>query len=283
MRLEQYIKEDSNYENEGRSVSLDLPKASAVFHKSCKEAYENPHRIVRGVSSAQRSDFLFVEPKKFTRVSRNTFNFYTLLMDNSPKWKEYPKRSQSIICSSYDNYNGDFHYSMSFGRTFIVFPFNGANIGVCSSTDIWGSFAKSGLGELADINYCIEGLARSVGLQKSLRQAETNYDKLMKLLRDIDEKRFDIDEKRFDIDINNEKLKNWNIFVKKGYLEDKDLTLMDIIEKLLDPNVNGFKHQKISQFNPASTEDVEVWTDAPSLLINANRYERLIKELINYR
>ena len=44
-------------------------------------------------------NFLLTDPKNYTRKTHDTFNYYTLILDNAPDWKDFPKRSKSLICS----------------------------------------------------------------------------------------------------------------------------------------------------------------------------------------
>jgi hypothetical protein len=67
------------------------------------------------------------------RSSQNSSNWYTLILDNHPKFKDFPKRSKSLICATKykiaDNYGG--------GNVIAVIPFNSAKIGWINAPDIW--------------------------------------------------------------------------------------------------------------------------------------------------
>ena len=75
-----------------------------------------------------------IDTNKFNRRSANTVNYYTLWLDNSAKWKEYPKRSKSLICAN------ALHVAESFGDTHWVIPKDINLVGECSSDDFWNSF-----------------------------------------------------------------------------------------------------------------------------------------------
>lgn len=71
-----------------------------------------------------------------TRRSKNTRNFYTLLIDNSPAFKVWPKRSKSFIVST--SRTMAMNYMMGpAGITFLVLPINGTKIAVVNDFDIW--------------------------------------------------------------------------------------------------------------------------------------------------
>jgi hypothetical protein len=100
---------------------------------------ENKPVIYRGNRKFSATESYIVSPSKYTRVSKNTKNYYTLILDNLPSWKSYPKRSKSIICSM--SYGNASQYSN--GQPHIVFPITDAKIGMCPNEDIWDSFKKS--------------------------------------------------------------------------------------------------------------------------------------------
>jgi hypothetical protein len=74
------------------------------------------------------------------RKSANTKNYFTLLFDNSPYLGEFPKRSESIICTS------DYEQAESYAvhKPHRVIPFDGAKIAICPKSDIWISFPDVG-------------------------------------------------------------------------------------------------------------------------------------------
>ena len=98
MRLKNYLVEQA-----GRTKNLSLDEAVVIVKKNCMKAYNayknESSQIFRGIDESSYSCG-YIDPKKGVRRSANTTNHYTLIMDNSSKWTKYPKRSQSIICSS---------------------------------------------------------------------------------------------------------------------------------------------------------------------------------------
>ena len=98
---------------------------------------QNNIGIWKGFDRMVCNDVIFTDPTASARKSKNTSNYYTLLLDNLPLWQAYPKRSRSLICSSSENVAQK--YSM-FSTPYLILPFNGAKIGVCPKSDIWASF-----------------------------------------------------------------------------------------------------------------------------------------------
>jgi len=140
MRLKQYI-------TESRSKSMRMDDAINAIKTHCKQSvkkYKQGIRIYRGIDVYEQ--FLFVDPLKYERVSANTSNYYTVINDNSPYWKKYPKRSRSIICGS------DWDISTVYGTVYHVFPYDNAKIGICSQSDYWDSFPKVRYYNMSDMS-----------------------------------------------------------------------------------------------------------------------------------
>lgn len=129
MRLEKFITL-----NEGRSKGIDTDKGIEIISKRCTDAYNEAIKgnlIFRGVTGKRA--VMEIDPKKSEeRQSRNTFNYYTLFMDNEGTFSKYPKRSESIICST------DTGKAMVYGpNLYVVFPVDGSRIGVVNRGDIF--------------------------------------------------------------------------------------------------------------------------------------------------
>ena len=123
MRLVEYM-----FEKRGNDITRE--QAIELVSNEHKDAFNAQVAIYRGVHGY--GDYAFIDPSKSNRprVSANTGNHYTLIMDNSSSWKSYPKRSKSLICST------DEGYAIDFGKTYRVYPINGGKIGVCPYRDI---------------------------------------------------------------------------------------------------------------------------------------------------
>jgi len=153
MRLQQYI-------NERRSKDVNSVNAMKTIASKCGKAYlaatTKRSVIYRGVTGKHPT--MEIDPKKGKeRRSANTLNFYTLWMDNYGTFKDYPKRGQSIICST------DYMKAVSYGKNqYIVLPQDGSKIGVVKSEDIFslGDYTPmdNDLGQISwGIYYLIKG------------------------------------------------------------------------------------------------------------------------------
>jgi len=196
------------------------------------------------------SNYGFVQPSKFTResafASRNT---YTVLLDNLPSWKDYPKRSKSIIMTT------DLNEALSRGGSYAVFPVDNANIGICPSYDIWFSFP------LLAKRFHLEGLDDFIRF-------------MYKINMYIGKSKYDIDKwedlkKLLSIVPNADNINHWGFNNKE--------TLYDQIIPYLDPKKNGFKI--ISTNKMIKSKNRECWTDANCYLLSSFDLMHFIKEV----
>ena len=105
---------------------LNLDDAVSFCLNNCKEFIDDPKIITRNMDTNEK----FFSSKPVERFSRDNINNYTLMMDNSKKWSEFPKRSKAFICSSH------------FFSKFYVIPVDASKWGICSKDDIFYSFKK---------------------------------------------------------------------------------------------------------------------------------------------
>ena len=95
MRLKQHI----NERHSGKELSI--VDAITSIKKECKSAWKSFQKgkyLYRGASGSTTGAVYYTG--RSGRVSANSLNYYTLLIDNDPRWKPYPKRSESFIFST---------------------------------------------------------------------------------------------------------------------------------------------------------------------------------------
>lgn len=127
MRFKEFLAES------GRKREIDHSEAEAMLEEHCKDAMKLFHRpLWRGMTSGEDC-YVLHGGAGTPRKSKNTRNYYTVIMDEFLPRLGYPKRSQSIICANEENR----HYAASFGTLYAIFPYDGVPIGVCSNFDIW--------------------------------------------------------------------------------------------------------------------------------------------------
>jgi hypothetical protein len=242
MRLRKFI-------NEGRSKSITIEEAVEAIKNKCTDFIKNGSIVYRGVDDA-RDAALIVSPANFERKSRNTSNYYTLLMDNLPAWKSYPKRSKSIICAT------DIEYASNMGYAYRVYMFDGSKIGVCPTNDLWESFGLD-VDSLEIFNDCI-----GMMINKFTDYDDSDivtYNDLLQLFNKFDEHKssFNIDRHTFPTFF------DFKLF--EPYFET-DVKLIDFAKEILDPERHKFKLENTKTFK--NVDHREVWTDGTSILLN---------------
>ena len=106
--------------------------------KTCSQAVPMlDYPIWRGMTF--KGGAIKIDPRTGARQSQNTKNYYTTMIDNLPAWKNWPKRSKSLICANdAAEYNAE-----GYGDLYAIFPVNGARVAICPDLDIWGTMVTS--------------------------------------------------------------------------------------------------------------------------------------------
>lgn len=210
----------------------------------------------------KKTNFLFdyTDPSKGKpRVSRNTSNHMTLLMDNLPSWKGWPKRSRSLICTTRAA------KTVAYGKTYVVLPEDNVKMGVCYGSDIWVSFPYAGINSWHD----------SVNDFNKYLKIFVNDESWPSLKKGLNIQVDDIQLIDYDaIDYGApEIIKDWKHL---GSTSEPNLTLYDHLNKILDPKKNKFLLKKAGDVLP--NEEREVWVGGPCVLINLSTFYQLIDE-----
>jgi hypothetical protein len=286
VRLKRYIKEgeygtSSEEGYTGRKVPMSNLEAKDFIHKHCKKSlFSTPIWRGTGAPVEGGSDAFFIQPSKFTRASRNASNHYTLLIDNSSKWSNYPQRSKSVICTTNKSSAG------FYGKTYRIFPVDGSDIGICPSSDFWSAFDD--YKPLDVFNVMLVRLVRdvsqtmawmkdkkpelkeAVALPQSDLTAFINASSYSSILNGFDY----VDDKKHlvkDIALNQGETNLWrttNYLKLHDYWKQSHTKLIDHFNFILSPENNAFDLAKAGDDLAAS--DREVWTDGNCVMIRAD-------------
>lgn len=252
MRLLEYVEEKRG---------IDIPKKEAMKllsskHSKAYKVHTIDYPIFRGVRGY--GEYVYIDPSKSVepRISRNTNNYYTLMIDNFSNWNKYPKRSKSIICTT------DYQYASHMSsKVYRVFPENGSYIGVCPMDDIWGAIAYSPNNEWTykDVGWSIHEIAK---LPPIKADDPVDYSDMIDIFKKIERYR-----DKLDIYIND--LYTYSNVTKdlwKEYRSSKK-TFLYYMRQIIDPDLSGFKLVKtgneLKKFR-------EVWISAPCVLVNVS-------------
>lgn len=129
--------------------TVEVEKLKTLLTTYCSQAVksfgETPlYRGMRG----NLPDAIMIDPAAGERKSENTTNHYTLIMDNSPYMKGWPKRSKSLICST------DPIVSSGYGNVYAIYPVDNTKIAVCPYADMWNTnviIPEIAVGEYQDL------------------------------------------------------------------------------------------------------------------------------------
>ena len=244
MRLQRFI-------NEGRSKSIPIEIAVETIKNKCTDFIKNGSIVYRGVDDSN-DVALIISPANFERKSRNTTNHYTLLMDNLPAWKSYPKRSKSIICAT------DIEYASNMGHAYRVYMFDGSKIGVCPTNDLWGSFGL----DIDSLEMFNDAIGIMINKFTDYDDGDiVTYNDLLQLFNKFDEHKssFNIDRHTFPTYF------DFKLF--EPYF-NTDVKFIDFAKEIFDPERHKFKLQNTRTFR--NIKEKEVWTDGTSILLRAD-------------
>ena len=229
--------------------------------ENCMDALMNPTIIYRGIgrteSAALDSFGSLVTPANSERKSRNTTNWYTVILDSNPDMFQYPKRSKSLICST------DIHYAEDFGgRVAIMLPVNGSKIGCVNEFDLWEAeptlFGTSL--KIQDMNHLWQELS-----VRSKYELKATAESFMDFANKVKTDKFLQEAVKFSFP-KIDKDYNFNHF-------------MDDVYDAYNPNKLGF-----SAVNPktlTAKNGGEVWLGGPVVEVSFDLHTKLLVELRN--
>lgn len=243
--------------SEGRSSAIHIDTALKIVQTHNPNGISN-YSIYRGIKE-QSEDFYYVQPSSHIRKSAHTYNgtnYYTILLDNLPSWKEYPKRSKSIICSTSNT------LASAYGTVYCVIPKEGSKIAISPSPDIWNSF------HIVNINYfnlnifnrIIDEYMKRYELIMSKKMNKNNYDDIAEVLNYV------MKEK------DNFELYNVTNILPEVCMKYNYKNMFEFIDEiLLNPEKNEFKIQYYnSDFSLNDYNAHELWTEDDCVLIHNN-------------
>lgn len=282
---ESSVKNSIKYNKMTRTEELELSSEEIIRYieqYSPKTIEMLKHtRIYRGASHKITYGPKYVDPTIFNRKSANTSNFYTTLVDNLPSWADYPKRSQSLVGST------NFGYASEYGNVYLIIPMDGVPIGISSEEDFWESFpyVQANLDyESMDIfNTYIYDMLDSLNDIKTLKvkpsilanslDFKTLKHELNKITKDNFDKIYFTKDTRLGV-----RKSPFREFIEKNLIS---MSMIDILDKLLNPEKNKFKLIKSGDKFPENTTNNEVWVGGKLILLPVRNLE-VSREVLNY-
>jgi hypothetical protein len=247
-----------------------------IFEKCCIGVnIEDDAPIYRYIENIN-DDFTLVDPRKVTRVSANTKNYYTLLIDNDPIWEKYPKRKHGIVSSLHNSYFGnDFRVIPltkydDILKKYNIKPFSEPKWGVCPTTDIWMSIDKSIKIMISELSIKDDILMTSDDLNYSLSNIATNFDENLSQndFNELKDQLIYISNEYYKLSDDEITLLDLSKFDKiiLDFMKKRNMNLFEVFQFIYDPEINGFE---INTYNELilKVEQHEIWTDTPVLYL----------------
>lgn len=194
-----------------------------------------------------------VDPSATERKSQNTSNHYTVILDNHPAYKSFPKRSRSFICST--DFETAQSFSASFDSVLVVIPFDGTKIGICKSGDLWATRIKL-FGQVMGMR----------GLNQALEKMgiEDNFNDIVRFSNELAEGNPRAVEKF------------QKVFGKDASIKGTN-TFLDEIFNALMPDKIDMTHATTATLGVGKYIDREVWVGGKVLLIARSRWREFRK------
>lgn len=274
--------QDTNYYPKlGRGKPISREKALNWILKNGKNTLRWANQgwyITR--ETDKQGEFYLADPKKISkpRKSRNTFDYYTLIMDNDSVWSKFPKRSLSFICRM--------KYSI-YQKSYILIPKDGTTIADIGDQDIWAVLYDKGGTDLDMHNDAINALlflpdykgTEKLTNEKIKKSYDQNYPRFVSQCKIFDiwmaENNFKYEEdilKFFDFD-------NFLLddYVVTQLLEDYNGDIYkSIVKKWFNPKVMGCRTKRIGTPIKANNE---IWFSGESVLIRGDKFQEIKEEL----
>lgn len=209
------------------------------------DKFSGPRNLLYRKFKSNHGDFVLTNPKEseHRRIApwSDYGNWHNLMVSNLYSWRNYPRRNKSMISSGWDRAFGHGGTDM-----YLVIPFDTTKIGVCNVLDFWESFNvyKSDRKYIPDwTEQLIHELSNQVGTQFQ------NDDSWEDILPYLDKK--------------------YNVQFFNGY--DKNKTLIENLNKFLDPKKNEFRLETFREVSKLQKESCrECWFEDESILVNWN-------------
>lgn len=254
-----------NYLTESRTTDIKEDKALELIKKNYGQALKNAlnfDAIWRGSGAKTNTGYATVDVNKM-RKSANTFNYYTLIMNNDPAWSKFPKRK--LICST-DKDTAESYATE--GDAFLVLPPDNSKVGICPDSDIWTSFNIGALIAFK-INKLINVTLIEMGLHSE--NIDEDFEKFKSACLEID-----LDDEEMEKKFKNKPLNE----LDKKFLQSKYNNFYDFLINEVFPPDKPSSQFEIENIKNFKTSDIrEVWIDQQPILIEAekfyNNYDKL--------
>jgi hypothetical protein len=268
-----------------RSVNIEYDGSMIDYIKERAPWYleniDNIMPIYRGLKGGKYADnrIIEVQPSKFTRGAANTYSHYIELMDNSPYWKDYPKRSKSIVCSTDWRKAWGYKHGRGGGAVYRVIPIKeNEKFGVCPKDDVFVSFPV--FKQFMLDNFYGKSFQKYNPHKVKVYNLDTFIEKLVYYFDLYKINSYEDIKKQMEI------AKDSTEYPMKSAFSDYTLNPANVFEdilKAMSPEANGFElinYNRNTQKSPTPLSK-EVWTEADCILVEDKEFQKELKEYGN--
>lgn len=228
--------------------NMDVDDIIQWCNEHAAKYVDSGSRIWRGVGNISRSGV--VDTTKLNRQSAQTNGYYNMWIDNADTWREFPKRSKSLIAST------NRHTAEGYGELTLLVPADNAQIGICPAGDMWISIMFPTLN--LNLNDFMEYLPSVLVGEEPNNWEELELRTKRTTIEDV------IDTERT---TKNSEVQQFAEGLVQLMKKEQSANVFDCLEELLDPNINGFSFTTAAAFSP-SIQDREVWVSGQVLQID---------------
>lgn len=209
-------------------------------------------------------------------------NYHNLILSNLESWKEYPKRNKSICTSNFRR------IEIAHGSDiYLVIPYDTTNIGISPNSDFWWGFASltkhvkmadvyGGFSDIGRINQWFKNIINVISKKTGDVISDVSWDSLKPYL-----------DRKYN-EFSKVKWSSPGIYKSTqipiySYLPEynKNVTLLDNLERVLDPNLHGFSIGHMKDIpNIFKDKSVECWFQDDCLMIKWDLLKRMNGEEI---
>jgi len=198
-----------------------------------------------------------IDTSGFNRESANTFNYYTLWIDNHEQWKKFPKRNKSLICTTSED------SATGYGKLCVIIPSDDSHLGMCPMDDIWYSIETSGLqlNEIVEEIYHL--IARNEG-EEVAQACQRDYDALVLSLKRITRENINkMGSAAF--------IRDFTWLMKAHEYEN----MYEVMEHIMDPLRSDFKEMKSGSYSMYRNVNRELWIQGECAVVYIENLEEL--------
>lgn len=153
-----------------KTEELSVEQTIEYLNKYCKDglkAISTGGLLLRGMPKSGIEKMAVVDTSNMLRTSKDSDNFYQLAMDTSPILKNFPKRSNSFICTTSITTASSYGLSDQF-HIMLIIPVDGTKVAVANKPDIFSS----------KIVILLKGLASIIRLFRYIKPTKGKFESL---------------------------------------------------------------------------------------------------------